>query len=164
MNFSSMESVRNAGFEGFRTTRDLAANDCRAVPDEPGVYLVLRPPTQTTRFLAVSRGGHFKGRDPTVPVERLEREWVSSAAVLYIGKAGGRGSRATLRERLRRYLRFGFGEPVGHWGGRFIWQLGDHEALLIAWKPAANAPELEAELIREFRSQFGVRPFANLRG
>lgn len=164
MDFGSIEAVRDCGFLGFRTIRQLETDQCQSVPAQPGVYLILRPATKTPRFLEVSPGGHFKGRNPTVSVERLERDWVPAAAVLYIGKAGGEASGATLRSRLCSYLRFGFGAPVGHWGGRFIWQLHDHAELLVAWKPVADARGVEAALIREFRDQFGMRPFANLRG
>lgn len=59
--------------------------------------------------------------------------------VVYIGKAGKQGGRATLRSRLRAYLRQGRGHRAGHWGGRMVW------------------------LIADFVACFGQRPFANRR-
>jgi hypothetical protein len=52
-----------------------------------------------------------------------------------------------------------------HWGGRFIWQLKDHEDLLVCWKLATYSTprELEKKMIQEFKLQCGARPFANLR-
>ena len=95
----------------------------------------------------------------------LERNWVNGAAVIYIGKAGGGSSSATLRRRLKSFLRFGEGHPVGHWGGRFIWQLQDAGSLLFCWRHVgdSDARELERDLIRDFVRMFGTRPFANLR-
>ena len=37
--------------------------------------------------------------------------------VLYVGKA------KNLRERIKRYWKFGEGKPVAHWGGRYIGQI-----------------------------------------
>lgn len=38
--------------------------------------------------------------------------------MVYIGKAG-----TTLRKRLNQYLKFGNRQNIGHWGGRYIWQI-----------------------------------------
>ena len=83
---------------------------------------------------------------------------------IYIGKAGGPNSNATLRKRLKQYIRFGSGEAVGHGGGRYIWQLEDADQLLFCWKACADAEELEKALIATFKKcHDGKRPFANLK-
>jgi hypothetical protein len=62
-------------------------------------------------------------------------------------------------------MRFGAGELVGHWGGRFIWQLADCHDLIVCWRPGVDhdAKELESQFIREFSTVYGRRPFANPR-
>ncbi|MBO0896106.1 hypothetical protein [Arthrobacter sunyaminii] len=88
-----------------------------------------------------------------------------SAETLYIGKADkGSGNRG-LRKRITEFVRFGSGEPVGHWGGRCIWQLEDSQDLRIAWLPVLQrlAGEIESELIDEFVRTYTALPFANLR-
>ena len=73
--------------------------------------------------------------------------------------------RRGLRKRLDEYGRFGAGEPAPHSGGRRIWQLADHRALLVGWKVTddADAAGIESEMIAAFRAHHGVRPFANAR-
>jgi hypothetical protein len=97
-----------------------------------------------------------------VPIERLQAEWVDGATVIYIGKAD------VLRRRLQQYARFGAGEPVGHWGGRLIWQLADAGELLVAWHALVateTARSLERRLLLHFGELYeGRRPFANLTG
>jgi hypothetical protein len=65
---------------------------------------------------------------------------------------------------VKRYLRFGHGRVVGHWGGRFVWQLRDHTALRVCWKTtrAEDATPTETALQARFREHYGVLPFANL--
>lgn len=61
-------------------------------------------------------------------------------------------------------IRFGSGEAVGHWGGRYIWQLEDADQLLFCWKAYADAEQLEKALIAAFKKcHDGKRPFANLK-
>ena len=132
------------------------------MPHAPGGYVVFRPKTSAPTFLASNPGGRFKGRDPSISAERLQTEWVSNSQVVYIGKA------SILRTRLTSFAWFGAGKPVGHWGGRLIWQLADSAELLVAWCPLAEdgtAREFERRLLRHFAELYnGQRPFANLIG
>jgi hypothetical protein len=117
-----------------------------------------------SEFLEKGCGGHFKGKNPNVAISELQKNWVNDAKVVYIGKAGGTGKKATLKSRLKQYLHFGLGKPVGHWGGRLIWQLKHSSDLVICWKslPTDEPRDYEAKLIKLFISKFGKRPFANL--
>jgi hypothetical protein len=153
--------LRAAGFSGFLTFRELRQDGGYAtVPTSGGVYVVLRRDGQPPEFADVSAGGHFKRRDPTVPIGALEARWIDGATVLYVGKANA------LRRRLREFSEFGLGRPIGHWGGRLIWQLVDAPDLVLAWKTARPGEDpftMEARWIHRFREEHGGRvPFANL--
>lgn len=158
------ESVDLSGFSGWVPFADLPAAD---VPRGPGVYVVVRPSNDPPSFLAVSPAGHFKGRDPTEPVAKLAALWVPGTRIVYIGKAavGGTGRRG-LRKRLDEFRRFGAGLPVGHSGGRRIWQLADHAELLVGWRVTddIDAARTETAMLADFRVHYGRLPFANMRG
>ena len=118
---------------------------------------VLRQSAAPPEFNEASIGGHFKGADPTVDVELLERAWVDGTETLNIGKAD------KLQRRLKEYREFGRGRPVGHRGGRYIWQLADAQDLLVCWSVTLDSPRVvESALIGDFKVVFGRRPFANL--
>jgi hypothetical protein len=152
------------GFVGFQTVRALRTGGLEAVPEGGGVYVVLWAGGPPPGFGAVSTGGHFKGRDPSVPLARLESRWISKTGLVYIGKAdvGGRRNRG-LKIRVGELLRFGAGAPIGHWGGRLIWQMRRSDDLVICWKPTDRAAEVERELLSLFERVFGMLPLANLR-
>lgn len=131
------------------------ARGCSSIPSEGGVYMVTTSRT-SAKFLRESVGGHFKGKNPTVSLEVLRDKWVPGSPVLYIGKAN------SLRRRIDQLARFGRGEPIGHWGGRYMWQLENSDDLQVTWKVDSHPSESEADLIADFLQEFGVLPFANL--
>lgn len=172
MKFKTIENLKDAGFCGFIPVARLKAEGifddidriADSVLDGDGVYIVARADISDPVYVAEGTGGHFKGKNPNVPVSELAANWVDDTCVLYIGKAGGKTSRATLRKRIGQYIRFGEGKPVGHWGGRYIWQLKDSDNLLFCWRASEDAETAESKLIADFKSQYGGRrPFANLR-
>jgi hypothetical protein len=165
--YTHIDSLRVAGVTGFLTIRELRACKLACVPGkggEIGVYVVLRIEDGGPSFLPASTGGRFKGRDPNVAIDVLQAKWIHDSQIVYIGKAGAPGKSATLRSRLKQYLDFGAGRPVGHWGGRYIWHLPNSENLVVCWKltPGGVPRDIEQQMIREFAARFGGRPFANL--
>ena len=164
MNFKSIDDIHAGGFDGFVEISDLQKSNCSEVPDERGVYLVLRPNRTGPKFLERSTGGRFKGKDPKVEASKLEGNWVEGTVVLYIG-VGGLRAATTLRSRLRLYMQFGRGMPAAHKGGRFIWQLHNSSELLLCWKvtPRGDPGKEESRLMQEFEAVYGKLPFANLR-
>lgn len=162
--WTGIDAAKAEGFTGFQTIEKLRASKLEEVPKKPGVYLILRPPGTSPVFAAVSCGGHFKGKNPSVECSLLLTKWVADVAVIYVGKAGG-GNNSTLHSRLKAYLQFGEGKPVGHWGGRYIWQIEQNHALLVAWKVLDTDVPLAVEqrMLDEFSARFLKLPFANCR-
>ena len=158
----SRRALEEGGFQGFVPFAELAGAD---VPLAPGVYAVLRTSGEPPRFASTSPAGRFKQKDPAVAVEVLEKRWVDGPEVLYIGKATtGSAGRRGLQKRLEEYRRHGAGEPVAHWGGRYVWQLEDRDELLVAWNPTdEDAAAVESRMLGDFVDRYGVLPFANLR-
>lgn len=165
MDFNNIDSIKSNGFLGFYFIDEINWN-ISIIPKKQGVYLILNKAENCPGFLGVGSGGHFKGKNPNVPIEKLEDNWIEHSKVIYIGKAGGGNSKATLQSRLLQYMKFGQGSPVGHWGGRYIWQLRDSGKLVICWKPLPHDEprQVESTLIEQFVSLYGERPFANLVG
>lgn len=142
--------------QGFITIAKLRETKLAEVPRKPGVFVVLRVNSNPVQFLDNSPAGHFKGKDPTVSLSDLQRNWIEDTPILYYGRSGN------LNDRLGDFIQFGIGEPVGHWGGRLVWQIDGAEQFLIAWCTTIDYKNGKKELLRVFKSRFGKFPFANL--
>lgn len=150
----SIASLTANGFTGWLSFPEARLSG--SIPVTGGVYVVSYSPRAPVAFLAASPGGRFKGKDPTVSQEVLAANWLDHE-IVYIGKADN------LRRRIRQFADFGAGKPIGHWGGRLIWQLADPDKLRIAWKetPGSVPRAVEKSMLAEFRLQHGKPPFAN---
>jgi hypothetical protein len=146
--------LKEAGFTGWIPFAEVRSSAC---PRTGGVYVVSYDGPTPHAFPPASCGGWFKGKDPSVPREALAANWVEGAEVVYIEKAD------QLKRRLIQFSDFGAGKPVGHWGGRLIWQLPQPEKLGVAWleTPGRIPLQVEAELLALFREAYGKPPFAN---
>ena len=165
VSFESVKNLESNGFVGFLSVESLMISNVMEIPLVKGVYLVLSLKDLSPDFLDTSTGGRFKGKDPSVDPDVLTNKWVEDAIVVYIGQAGGGTSKATLRSRIKQLLDFGTGKPVGHWGGRYLWQLKNSKDLVLCWKatPGSDPRQIEKDLIHSFISDYGRLPFANLR-
>ena len=168
MNFNNIKDIEENGFFGFKTVEELWS-DKESIPKIKGVYLVLNKELDS-EFIYPGVGGFFKGDDPNISIKELNNNYIKDSLVVYIGKAGGPTSEATLHSRLGQYLSFGRGKKVGHRGGRLIWQLKCHKDLVFCWKPIpdddsedpVDPREIEKSLIEDYITQFDKMPFANL--
>lgn len=152
-----IEEYKKEGFTGFVPVEQLRSS-ASLIPKMQGVYIVIRPSESDPVFLEKGTGGFFNGDDPNVAISELQAKYVHDSVVVYIGKA------TTLHKRIKQLLNFGAGKSVGHWGGRYLWQLADSASLLIAWKttPMEEPREIEKKMLEGFKSQYGRLPFANL--
>ena len=165
----TLDDIKANGFKGFIEITDLR-RDNKIIPADRGVYLILKT-DRPHKFLRSGTGGHFKKKNPNVDIGILNDNWVDNSIVIYIGQAGGvrngKWSDSNLRERLKKYFDFGLGKPVGHWGGRLIWQIENSDKLIVCWKELPDKVKdpckEESKLIEKFKTTFGKRPFANLR-
>jgi hypothetical protein len=150
-------------FQGFVTVAKLRDAGCDCVPKERGVYMVLDF-CSMPEFLEEGVGGWFKGKDPNVSLDKLRSNWVDNASILYIGETGSNNSIETLRTRIELFMKFGREEPVGHWGGRYVWQQKNHADLMIYWLATdCNPRQKKKALLAGFVTIHGKLPFANLK-
>jgi hypothetical protein len=148
------QDLTTLGFVGFVPLRALTPQRVD-VPDLPGIYVVTLA-SGAVGFAPRSVGGRFKGKDPTVAVDALNAKWIEDTETVYIGRA------SRLRERLGLLARFGRGDAVGHWGGRYLWQIAALDDLRVSWRLEDDPVEAERELLDAFALTMGALPFANL--
>lgn len=126
------------------------------IPQNEGVYVSLRSSKTKPHFLKIGTGGHYNG-DPNVSISTLQTKWLEDSSIMYIGES------ENIQERISLYLRFGQGETVRHWGGRYVWQLEDAYDLVICWKVVDNAKQIKEQMLLDFKAKHGKLPFANMR-
>jgi len=155
MSAFSQQHLVELGFRGFENLRSLPRG-CAHLPVGAGIYVVVADPSATHGFLDRSVGGRFKRQDGTVAIHALAEKWDDDIATLYIGRS------QSIRRRVDEFARYGRGDPIGHRGGRYLWQLAEHDHLRIGWRLEADPVRAESDLLDDFVATFGHLPFANL--
>lgn len=156
--------LREQGFTGFIRIADL---DLQDIPQQPGIYAVVWDGPGLPPIAERSVGGWFKGKDPSVPRSEAASRLLPGVELVYLGKASaGTTASRGLRKRVSEFIQFGQGKPVGHWGGRYVWQIQNPGQLRIAWKAIEDADPRDEEKahLESFKEEFGHLPYANLRG
>ena len=148
--------------ENLQTIRELYESGFASIPKEQGVYFITAPEGWHPAFQSTFFRPAKRPCSP-YPAKLLEAKYQIQGCpqLLYIGKAGGR---CGLRQRLRQYIRHGYGEVGNHMGGRAIWQSPNCETLLVSWEMCPHPDAREHQLLLQFRQQFGDYPLANWRG
>jgi hypothetical protein len=141
------------------TLKNLYSCRCGNVPETPGVYWVLVPEGLVVRFTDHT----YNPTVPCYPPEALLEKYMSCSdrETLYIGKADGRKG---LRQRLKQYMKCGWGKATNHKGGRAVWQIEDAGLLLLAYEECEDASAREKQLLAEYKETNGTYPLANWRG
>ena len=75
MKFNLINEFKSEGFSGFVTIDELMKNNCSQIPTKKGIYIVIRKSNKKPTFMIESVGGHFKGKNPTVDISKLESQW-----------------------------------------------------------------------------------------
>ncbi|MPS71951.1 MAG: hypothetical protein E2590_02265 [Chryseobacterium sp.] len=104
MDFNNINVIEEFGFSGFKTIEELTTNKS-LIPKENGVCLILNLEKEI-KFLEKGTGGYFKGKNPNVEIEILQKKWVNETNIVYIGKA------TNLQKRLNQYFCFGDGKML----------------------------------------------------
>lgn len=152
------------GFVYSKTVKELKSEkfNWNEITNVGGVYVVVYKNLNKPKFLSEGSGGWFRGRNPNVLKNILLENWVDFKSgeekILYIGKS------VNLSRRIKLYIRFGKGERVAKWGGRYIWQIADSDGLEICWKEVKYPRVEEKRMLMQFKSKHDRKfPFANLR-
>ena len=102
-------------------------------------------------FVSESPAGWSRARTPRSTRACCGHAGCSEVPVLYIGKAtAGASGRRHLRKRVTELVEFGAGRPVGHRGGRCLWQVQGSSRFVVAWRVEAAPTRAENELLDQF--------------
>lgn len=124
-----------------------------------GIYIIVRPEKMQDILLnQTSNAGKYKGKDPTVNIEKLKQKLLVQADILYLGKSEG-----SVEKRMQQHIEFWNGKPISAWGGRSIAQIQHFEDLEVWYLPCDNPKEMESALLNDFETKYNQLPFANWR-
>lgn len=148
-------------FRNFRSLEDLHDGGFTWIPNEKGIYIVIKPKNIDGIFsLNTTAIAEYKGKSMLYSIDELLSKFEQSdKEILYIGKAGGNANK--LKQRIEQFVKYGYGLVDNHRGGRAIWQMENNKKLLLGFVECNNPEKKEKELLSEYCQNYGVLPVAN---
>ena len=148
-NFYSIEQLYNMSFS--------------CIPEKKGIYIVKKYKEMKIEFsMDTTAIKEYGNKSMIYYIDLLKNKFKESdKEILYIGKAGGKKNK--LKQRIRQYVRYGYGEVNNHRGGRAIWQIANNKTLLLGFIECDDPEKIEKELLEEYESKYKVLPIANWR-
>ncbi|WP_238918304.1 hypothetical protein [Clostridium sp. YIM B02555] len=133
------------------------------IPENKGIYIVKKSKEMKSEFSTDTTAiKEYRNRSMLYDIALLNDKFnKSDKEILYIDKAGGKKNK--LKQRIRQYIRYGYGKVNNHRGGRAIWQIVDNKTLLLGFIECYNPEKIEKELLEEYESKYKVLPIANWR-
>jgi hypothetical protein len=142
------------------TFEELRAGALKNIPKCKGIYKVYMPCGFEMKFRNDSDAPFEKNKLKEKVV--LQDKWEEICkypgyedGLLYIGNS------KNLRNRLRQFLRTGYGDATNHYGGSSIFQLENNKQLQIQIIECENYEELKAQEIDAYINHRKEMPFAN---
>ena len=137
-------------------------NNYEQISKNNGIYFVIASKSITKSdildIVKLNNEKKYKGKLYKLPKLIEKYESIISYKynnILYIGKAEGSNG---LKERIKKYIQFGYGECKNHSGGRAIWQLKNNKDFYIACIECNNdtmdkklSNKVESYLIKKYK-------------
>lgn len=154
-NFNFLGKIKDLKSGGFIWDRGLSA---------AGVYLIVYEGKETPQFIIPGCGPEkYRDREVNTIKDKLEENWIClgfNRNIVYIGESESKGG---VGARVKEHMKFGNGEEANAYGGRYIWQIKDHDNLLVFWKKSNNPKREKKLILKDFKDKYGKLPFANLK-
>jgi len=150
-------------FGKFHSLEDLHDGRFAWVPDETGIYIVIKPKNLDAIFSSNTTAiAEYKRKSMLYSIDKLLSKFEhSDKEILYIGKAGGNDNK--LKERIEQFVKYGYRLVDNHRGGRAIWQMENNKNFLLGFVECNNPEEEEIKHLSQYRQKYGVLPVANWR-
>ena len=101
----------------------------------------------------------WRDKKVSIPIEELQDKWDEDAEILYIGSSA---SKFVQKRVQNEHIPFWNGvKSTSAYGGHAIGQIQNFENLEVWYFRCDKPLQMKKELLKEFKKQYGERPFAN---
>lgn len=148
-------------FSKFETIEELYNCKNKNIPNEAGVYVVVKPKDMDLVFINNTTAlNEYNGKNMLYSADILKAKYEKTdKIILYIGKAGGANNR--LKQRIRQLVKYGYKEGSNHRGGRAMWQIENNKKLIVGYFVCDKPEKEKQELLLDYKIRYGEFPVAN---
>ncbi len=148
------------GFQGFTKLCFLQEAFLKQVPEQPGLFAILRKDDADPGFLELPEARALPPSAWRIDTASLRSRWIVDASVLYLGEASQASREHSLRDAIRQLC-----WPSKHQTspltrhGQLVWYVRGSQEFEAAWCVAPT--HSFDQLLEEFEGAHGAVPFAN---